>query len=257
MNFRLALEALVCYSKRTETSLPVKRIETMTSENTNASVEGSWGIESTGGEAYDDHTYTTMIGLFDSEEAADAYLEAHNVAAKEAYMAEYNTGYSYWLKKVFIPKAPSQVPNFKLFYEVETSRSWDENGKREVERVSVQLLDFNKQALTPFQQLCWDNPGKAFQTVSPYGVSPEVHAESSEFPALTLSEDGRDYDGQYETFYSFSKDAVVLDPPAGYVHPEPIPWEPPKRFEADKRRNDGSEELADWEKELLGITDED
>ena len=216
------------------------------------SIDGLWTVVNTSGEAYDDHSYDTTVGLFPTEAAADAYIAVYSEASEQARKAEYNTGsWAMWRKK-FVPTAPKVIPNIVLMYEVETSRSWDENGKREVERVGVWFKDMNKAPQDEMEALVRANPEKAFQATNKYG-EPDTFAESAEFPELTISDDGQDYDGQYETFYSFSRDAVVLDPPAGYVHPEPIPWKP-RHVERDEQLNG---ELAEWEKELLGIVDEE
>jgi hypothetical protein len=214
------------------------------------SIDGLWTVVRTSGEAYDDHSYDSTVGLFPTEAAADAYIAVYAEASEKARRDEYNTGsWSMWRKK-FVPTAPVQIPNLVLMYEVETSRSWEENGKREVERVQVWFKDLNKEPQEEMERLARENPEKAFQATNKYG-EPNAFAESAEFPELTLSEDGKDYDGQWETFYSFSKDAVVLDPPAGYVHPEPIPWEPAPVKE--RVYAEGEEVLAEWERELLGL----
>lgn len=214
-------------------------------------IDGLWTVVRTSGEAYDDHSYDSTVGLFASEALADAYIETYDAFDRQARKDEYNTGsWSMWRKK-FVPTAPTELPKLALYYIVETSRSFEENGKRVIEKVEVVSRDLNREPYDEIERIARENPGKAFQQVNEEG-EPSAFAESSEFPALVLSEDGKDYDGQWETFYSFSKDAVVLDPPAGYVHPEPIPWEPAK---PEVRVNNG--ELADWEKELLGITDDE
>ena len=218
------------------------------------SIDGLWTVVCTSGEYYDDYSHDSTVGLFASEALADEYIAAYEEVSKLANEAEYNSNsYARWHKK-FVPTAPTQVPKLVLLYEVETSRSWDENGKREVERVGVWFKDMNKEPQDEMERLARANPDKAFQATNKYG-EPDTFAESSEFPELVVSDDGQDYDGQWETFYSFSKDAVVLDPPAGYVHPEPIPWEPSRteRHSKHSRYEGESEELEDWEKELLGL----
>lgn len=238
--------------------MTVEKNETASTEEAVAkaleSIEGLWTVIRTSGESYDDHSYDSNVGLFASEALADAYVKAHEDIYQQVRRDEYNTGsWQMWRKK-FVPIAPTTMPKLDLYYIVETSRSFDKNGKREIEKVEVVTRDMNQEPWDEAERLARENPGKAFQQTSKYG-EPEVFAESSEFPALVLDEDGQDYDGQYETFYSFTKNAVVLDPPEGYIHPEPIPWEPvralPKPYNPDEE-----EKLADWEKELLGINDD-
>lgn len=222
-----------------------------TTQNALEAIDGLWTVSSSRGEAYE-QSYDTVVGLFPSEAAADAYIAAFEGSRDKVYEGEYNTStYVYW-KKNFVPTAPTQVPDVRAFYEVETSRSYDKNGQREIECVKVSLIDVNQPIAYPAFRHAFENPGKAFQQVSKHG-EPEEFLESSEFPAMVLSDDKQDWEGTWETFYSITKDAVVLTPPEGYVHPEPIPWEQEKEHDSDGYH---SEELAEWERELLGYNDE-
>lgn len=213
------------------------------SENENP-VEGFWIVSETSGEVYDSgHTFP--VGIFTSEEAADSYISAYNQADRLVMLSEHRTiNWHSWSKR-FVPKV-SATPAIVTVYEYETERD-EETGKRYLTNVNAHHVDLNSVSPDGVYGKAVLNPDRAYREyVNPDGETEILDSEV--FPAMVLASSKDYYEGGYETFYTVDPDKIILDPPADYVHPAPIPWTPQVK---------GKDGLYDWERELLtGSTEE-
>lgn len=201
-------------------------------------VEGFWIVSETSGEVYDSgHTFP--VGIFTSEEAADSYISAYTQADHAVMLSDHRTTNWHSWSKRFVPKV-SATPAIVTIYEQETERDED-TGKRYLTNVAAHHVDLNKVGTESSFGKAVLNPDRAYQEVATKGGSVEV-LDSEVFPAMVLASSKDYYEGGYETFYTQNPDNIILDPPAGYVHPTPIPWTPQVK---------GKDGLYDWERELL------
>lgn len=208
------------------------------SKNEQPAPEGFWIVSQSSGETYESG-YTRPVGIFTTEEAADAYLKAYAEADRAVLLSDHRTTNWHTWSKSFVPSV-SAVPAIVTVYIYETERD-EETGKRELTNVSAHHIDLNKVDAESVLGKAAHNPDRAYQEiVSEDGGN--VILDSEVFPAMTLASSKDYYEGGYETFYTQNPEKIILDPPSDYVHPAPIPWTPQVK---------GTDGLYDWERELL------
>lgn len=201
-------------------------------------VDGVWIVSQSSGEAYESG-YTSPVGAFATEELADAYIAAYTTAEREVMLSENRTTNWHSWRKSFVPTV-SAIPAIVTVYEQETERD-EETGKRELSNVAVHYVDLNKIGLESSFGKAVLNPDRAYREfVNPAGETEVL--DSAVFTPMVLADSKDYYEGGYETFYTVNPASIVLDPPADYTHPAPIPWTPQVK---------GKDGLYDWERELL------
>jgi hypothetical protein len=207
-------------------------------------VDGVWIVSQSSGEAYESG-YSSPVGAFATEELADAYIAAYNSADRVVLMSDNRTTNWHSWQKNFVPSVTT-TPAIVTVYEQETVRDED-TGQRELSNVAVHYVDLNKVGTESSFGKAVHNRERAYQEVVESDGSVTV-LDSETFPAMVLADTKDYYEGGYETFYTVDPRNIILDPPADYVHPEPIPWKPQVK---------GKDGLYDWERELLtGSTEE-
>lgn len=213
----------------------------------NTAVAGKWIVTETEHEDYE-NSYSNPIAFFDTEEEADTLIatyEAKQQAVIEAHAEKFpslQVGKSFYWGKNFVPEV-SPTPELVYIFRVSTTRIAEENGKRALRDIHATLVNPANGTLSPLMQAVIDNPDKAFVCV---GEEDQLE-DSAAFPALVYMEEYNSYSGEHEWFYTTNVESVVLEPPAGYIHPDiPVPVNNGYGVEANL------EGLEEWEQELLG-----
>jgi hypothetical protein len=218
----------------------------------NTAVAGKWIVTETEHEDYE-NSYSNPIAFFDTEEEADSMIATYE-AKQQALIQEHaekfprlQTGRAFYWSKNFVPEV-SATPELVYIFRVSTTRIAEENGKRALRDIRATLVNPATDHMSSLMQTVMANPDKAFVLTE----NEDELEDSAVFPPLVYMEEYNSFNGEHEWFYTLNVESVVLDPPAGYVHPTlPEPVNNGYGIEADL------EGLAEWERELLGGIAED